>query len=381
VTDATSTAGLPGVLRLGGAPLPVLDRARLYVCGITPYDVTHLGHAATFVWVDTLVRVLGAVGTEVAVCRNVTDVDDVLSVAARRAGTRYDEFAAVRQFYFDRDMRRLAVRQPAFEPRAHCYINQVMRIAQALLDADRAYVSAGSVYFRGAAAVAGAGLGEGDAGREEAVRLLTEYGGHPDDPAKRDPFDSPVWQSSGPDDPAWDSPWGPGRPGWHAECAAMALSTFGPAIDVHAGGKDLAFPHHAYESAMVEAVTGVIPFARRWMHVGVVGVGGVKMAKSTGNLVLVADLVERYPGAALRLLVLDRPWARDWDFDVADLDRAAGRLDGLCAAAGRRGGSEAAEDEVTTALLDDLDVPRALRVAEEAGGAAARSATTVLGLV
>ena len=210
MTDATSTAGLPGVLRLGGAPLPVLDRARLYVCGITPYDVTHLGHAATFVWVDTLVRVLGAIGTEVAVCRNVTDVDDVLSVAARRAGTRYDEFAAVRQFYFDRDMRRLAVRQPAFEPRAHSYVNQVMRIAQALLDADRAYVSAGSVYFRGAAAVAGAGLGEGDAGREEAVRLLTEYGGHPDDPAKRDPFDSPVWQASGSGRPRLGQPVGAG---------------------------------------------------------------------------------------------------------------------------------------------------------------------------
>ena len=380
MSDPARAADLPGVLRLGGARLPMLDRGRLYVCGITPYDVTHLGHAATFVWVDTLVRVLASVGTEVAVCRNVTDVDDVLAVAARRAGTRYDEFAAVRQFYFDRDMRNLAVRQPAFEPRAHSYVNQVMRITQVLLDAGRAYVSSGSVYFSGAAAVAAAGLGT-DAGREEALRLLTEYGGHPDDPAKRDPFDSPVWQASGPDDPAWASPWGPGRPGWHAECAAMALSTFGPAVDVHAGGKDLAFPHHAYESAMVEAVTGVVPFARRWMRVGVVRAGGVKMAKSTGNLVLVDDLLERYSGAALRLLLLDRPWARDWDFEVADLDRAADRLEGLYAAAGRRGGSTAAEDEVTAALLDDLDVPRALLVAEEAGGAAARSLTTVLGLM
>ena len=381
MTDAARTPGLSGVLRLGAAPLPLLDRARLYVCGITPYDVTHVGHAATFVWVDTLVRVLASVGTDVDVCRNVTDVDDVLSVAARRAGTRYDEFAAVRQFYFDRDMRSLAVGLPAFEPRAHSYVGQVVRIAQILLDNGQAYVSAGSVYFRGAAAVSAAGYGAGPAGRDEALRLLDEYGGRPGDPAKHDPFDSPLWQASGPDDPAWDSPWGLGRPGWHAECAAMAMSTFGPALDVHAGGKDLAFPHHVYESAMVEAVTGVIPFARRWMHVGVVRVGGAKMAKSTGNLVLVGDLVERFPAAALRLLVLDRRWGQDWDFDAADLDRAAARLDGLYAAAGRPGGSAAAGQAVTAALLDDLDVPRALRIAAEAGGAAARSLTTVLGLV
>jgi cysteinyl-tRNA synthetase len=161
----------------------------------------------------------------------------------------------------------------------------------------------------------------------------------------------------------------------------MAISTFGPAIDLHAGGADLRFPHHAYEAAMAEAVTGVRPFARAWMHVGTVSVDGAKMAKSAGNLVLVSDLLEDYPAAALRLLLIDRPWAQSWEYRPADLDAAAARLERLFAAAARpEANGAAAVDEVTTALAEDLDVPRALAVAEQAGGSAARVAFAVLGL-
>jgi cysteinyl-tRNA synthetase len=161
----------------------------------------------------------------------------------------------------------------------------------------------------------------------------------------------------------------------------MALTTFGPALDLHVGGADLIFPHHAYEAAMAEAVTGVTPFARAWLHVGTVQVAGEKMAKSAGNLVLVSDVVDRYPPAALRLLLIDRPWALPWDFDPADLDGAAGRLERLYAAAARgTDGSAAASQAVSAALSANLDVPAALAVAEQDGGAAARLALSVLGL-
>jgi len=161
----------------------------------------------------------------------------------------------------------------------------------------------------------------------------------------------------------------------------MALSVFGPAIDVHAGGKDLHFPHHAYQAAIAQAVTGVAPFARAHLLVGTVHVGGAKMAKSTGNLVLVADLVEDHPAAAVRLLLLDRPWERDWAYRAEDLDAAASRLERLYARAGSPTGSAADVAAVEAALLDDLDVPRALAVAEEAGGVAARAVLGTLGLL
>jgi cysteinyl-tRNA synthetase len=351
----------------------------VYVCGITPYDTTHLGHAATFVWGDVAARVLRQDGVDVEVCRNVTDVDDVLDAAAARAGSRFDTFAAVQQFRFDRDMAALGVRRPTHEPRAHNFVPQVEALAAALLEAEAAYERGGTVWFRGADVAARAGL---DATTARA--LAREFGEDLDD-GREDWADVAVWRAAGPGagttEPAWPSPWGDGRPGWHAECAAMALTTFGPALDLHVGGADLRYPHHAYEAAMAEAVTGVTPFARAWMHIGIVQVGWEKMAKSAGNLVLVGDVVERYPPAVLRLLLIDRPWAQPWDFEPAGLDRAADRLERLYAAAARgTDGSASASTAVMAALSANLDVPAALAVAETDGGAAARLALSVLGL-
>ena len=376
----TRAAGLPQVVTLGGTPLPLAGRARIYACGITPYDVTHLGHAAAFVWVDTLARVLHAAGAEVIMCRNVTDVDDVLLAAADRAGSPYDRFAAIQQFYFDRDMAALDVSQPAMQPRAHAYIGQVIALAAGLLARDAAYQRGAAVYFRGEGAVRRAGVE-----RAAALRLTAEFGDNPDDPAKEDPLDVAIWQPAGGGEPAWASPWGPGRPGWHAECAAMALHAFGPAIDVQAGGGDLAFPHHAYQAALAEAFTGVTPFARARLNAGVVGVAGAKMAKSAGNLVLVGDLLRDYPAAAIRLLILDRRADQAWDYDRGELERAAGRLDRLHAAAGRADRGEAGDGgaavaAVKAALAGDLDVPAALDIAEDSGGAAARALGPLLGL-
>ncbi len=365
----------PAPLRLAGRALPTVGPVRMYVCGVTPYDVTHLGHAATFVWVDALVRTLRHANMQVEVTRNVTDVDDVLTEAARRAGSPYDEFAAIHQYSFDHDMSELGVRRPDREPRAHRHIVDVIRLAQALIDNNAAYEVAGTVYFRGAAAVAASGLSAGTV-REQ----LAEFGEDVDDPRKEDPVDVPVWRASSGDDPSWPSPWGPGRPGWHAECTAMVLSAYGSSIDIHAGGADLAFPHHAYESAQAEAATGVHPFSRAWMRVGTVRIGGEKMAKSTGNLVLVSDLLRDHRAAAVRLMILDRRWADAWDYDPGQLAAAEGRLDALHAAAGRRDSSASAEAEVIARLLDDVDVPGALGIALESGGRAARVLVHVLGL-
>ena len=366
---------VPPRLRLGGQPLSVVGRARIYVCGVTPYDVTHLGHAATFVWVDVADRVLRRLGVATEVCRNVTDVDDVLFEAAAQAGAHYDRFAAVQQFHFERDMDALSVRRPTHEPRAHSHVTQVVDLASALLDAGSAYESGGSVYFRGASVVDGAGLQ-----REEAEQLLAGNGGRLDDQHKDDPLDQAVWQASTQDEPAWPSPWGPGRPGWHAECTAMALSTYGSSLDLHAGGADLRFPHHAYESAQAEAATGVTPFARSWLHVGTVRLAGEKMAKSTGNLVFVRDLLSRTEASVVRALLLDRPYATAWDYSDTELERAGARLDALRTAAGRTHGPDGAPAAVLAALVDDLDVRRAWDVAVEDGGQAARDLVSVLAL-
>ena len=361
---------------IAGQRIELLDRARVYACGITPYDVTHLGHAATFVWIDTLGRVLRLLGVQPEVCRNVTDVDDVLDAAAGRAGAAYDEFAAIQQFGFDRDMAAIGVRSPEHEPRAHRYVAHVIRLASGLADTGAAYRRAGGVYFRGAGVAERAGLD-----RAAALQLSGEFGGRPDDPAKDDPLDVAVWQAREPGHPAWDSPWGPGRPGWHAECVAMALSVFGPAMDVHAGGADLKFPHHAYHAAMAEAFTGVRPYARAWFHTGVVTIDGAKMAKSAGTLVLLDDLLTAHPAGAVRLMILDRPWAQGWDYRPALLDAAAVRLESLYRAAARNvPGEEAAVGELRRLLANDLDVPAALNLATEVGGAAARTLASVLGL-
>ncbi len=369
--DLATSATEP--LRLGGRPLPVVGAARLYVCGITPYDVTHLGHAATFVWADVLASVLRSTGVDVHVCRNVTDVDDVLLDAAVQRQRRVADLSLSQEFLFEQEMAALRVRPPTAAPRARGHIGAAIRLGEALLVNDAAYVRDGHVLFRGGGVPARSGLD-----RERALRLATENGDHPDDGTRDDPFDVPVWRPSQPEEPAWPSPWGWGRPGWHGGCAAMALTVHGPCVDVLVGGDDLAFPHHAYQAAMVEAATGAAPFARARVGVGTVRTGGAKMAKSTGNLVLVADLLREHRPAAVRLLLLDRHWAQPWDFEPADLTAAEQRLDELYSALGRPGGDGAVG--VRARLRDELDVPGAVQLALESGGDAARVLVEILGL-
>jgi len=368
------------LLRLGSSPLPSLARARIYVCGITPYDTTHIGHAATFVWVDVLSRVLSHVGIEPEVVRNITDVDDELLRQAAQQGTSWTALATQQTFQFEDDMRKLRVQRPAFEPASRDYITDVVFLARALLDRGAAYERDGSVYFRAGDLWTRSGLSE-----SEALAVYGNRGGRTDDPAKDEPADAAIWQRSAPGEPAWESPWGPGRPGWHAECAAMATTLLGLAVDVHAGGADLAYPHHAYEEAIVEAATGVTPFVRSWMHVGTVTRGGEKVAKSTGNLVFVMDLLQRWAPQAIRMHLLDRPWSQTWDFAESDLDGAAARLEALWSATGTASGAAGVDETAVRAALDalmtDLDVPKALDIAIESGGEAARTVAKVLALL
>jgi cysteinyl-tRNA synthetase len=219
--------------------------------------------------------------------------------------------------------------------------------------------------------------------RVTALRTAAARGGRPDDPDKEDGLDVALWQRAEPGEPAWDSPWGPGRPGWHAECTAMALATLGPAVDLHGGGADLAFPHHAYESAQAEAVTGVTPFARAWLHVGTVLYRGEKIAKSTGNLVFAHELLERHPAEAIRLLITDRRFRDPWEFEEDALSAASARVERLRGRASRTGGPDtaSAEGAALDALTHDLDAVRALAIAEDAGGAALRTIGGILGVV
>jgi cysteinyl-tRNA synthetase len=353
----------------------MVGRARLYVCGITPYDTTHLGHAATFVWTDVVARVLRAGGLEATVVRNVTDVDDDMLDQARSQGVPWRSLATRQTYRFDEDMRALGVAHPAFEPRSHDYVDEVIALAAGILDTGAAYVAEGTVWFRGANVPAALGLSGEDA-LEQA-----RTGGHRDLSGQAEPFDVPVWQRSEEWEPSWPSPWGQGRPGWHAECAAMSLATLGSGLDVHGGGADLAFPHHAYEAALAEAATGVRPFARAWLHVGTVNIDGQKMAKSAGNLVFVHDLLEAWPPGALRLLLLDRPWHEPWEYDEDALRRAEARWERLRGLAAHDRANEAAEAAAFESLWDDLGTERALAIAEEAGGRVARRVGELLGVL
>jgi cysteinyl-tRNA synthetase len=365
-------------LTLSGRPLPALRRVRLYVCGITPYDTTHVGHAATFVWVDVLMRLLRHVGLEPELCRNITDVDDDLTAEAARRAVPPHTLATQQAHQFADDMRRLRVERPAFEPQSRDYVTDVVFLARALLDRGAAYERDGSVWFRGADAVVAAGLDPEQAAQQfsGAPRPGGQAGPMPDHP-----LDTPVWQRSAPGELSWASPWGDGRPGWHAECAAMATTVLGPALDVHAGGEDLRFPHHLYEAAMAEAATGVVPFARSWMHVGIVTYRGEKVAKSTGNLVFVFDLLQDWSAPTIRTALVDRPWSTTWDFTLDVLERAAERLEQLWSAAGVDVDDPAATGAALDALADDLDVSRALDIAVDSGGETARTVGRLLAIL
>ena len=268
---------------------------KMYTCGITPYDAAHLGHAATYLAYDVLQRRLRDLGHETQCVRNVTDVDDDILRKARELGVHYLDLAAEEVSRFDADMAALGL-LPAFsEPRATSAIPDILGFIGMVLESGHAYQSGGGGVLR-RVVVRAASARSAIYDRADMLELAAERGGNPDDPDKRDPLDFVLWQPSAPDEPAWDSLWGPGRPGWHIECSALAMRELGETIDLHGGGSDLIFPHHECEAAQSEAATGS-PFVRHWMHGGMVRLGGTKMSKSLGNLVFVHDLLKDWEGS------------------------------------------------------------------------------------
>ena len=328
LAEQMQATGRSPVLMLGGTMLPLVGRARVYVCGITPYDVTHLGHAAAFVWADALSRVLHAGGTEVIVCRNVTDVDDVLLAAATRAGSPYDEFAAIEQFYFDRDMAALGVAGRPWSRGPTPTSGRSSRWPRDCWNGARPTSGTGRSISVAPRSLAGRSLTQGGAGPGRRIR------GPPRRPAQGGPVRRRGMAGVPGPETGLGEPVGPGRPGWHAECAAMALYAFGPAVDVQAGGGDLRFPHHAYQTAHGRGIhrsNAVCPGpAERRRRPRVRGQDG-QVHGQPGAGQRAARRVSA-PGV-IRLLILDRRWAQDWDYDHAGLEAAAARLERLAAAA------------------------------------------------
>jgi L-cysteine:1D-myo-inositol 2-amino-2-deoxy-alpha-D-glucopyranoside ligase len=343
-------------------------RVSMYTCGITPYDSAHLGHAAVYFIYDLLQRRLRDAGHETRCVRNITDVDDDILRKSRQLGVHYQDLATSEVARFQADMADLGL-LPAFsEPRATAAIPDILGFIGMVLESGHAYRAGGAVYFDVSSC---ARFGElSRLSREEMLVLAAERGGNPDDPAKDDPLDFVLWQPSLDDEPAWDSMWGPGRPGWHIECSTLALRELGETIDLHGGGSDLVFPHHECETVQSESVTGR-RFVRHWMHVGMVGLGGVKMSKSLGNLVFVRDLLEKHGTAVVRLALAAQHYRRDWDYDDVLLEQAGERLERWRSSSGRAGGGEALLDAVRARLDDDLDAPGALEEVDAAAAAGA----------
>ena len=340
----------------------------MYVCGITPYDSTHLGHAATYLAYDLLVRRLEELGHEVRMVRNVTDVDDSILPKARELGVPYLELAASELARFQSDMNALDMRPPAAEPRATEAIDGMIELIDALLRKGQAYLTHGTVYFDVSTFPRFGELSHYP--RDHMIRLARARGGNPDDPSRRDPLDFVLWQSSLADEPAWRTPFGIGRPGWHVECSVMAMENLGTTIDLHGGGTDLIFPHHECEIAQSESITGE-PFSRHWMHSAMVSYEGEKMSKSLGNLVFVSDLLKIADPRAIRLALMRHHYRAGFEWYDTDLEEGTALLHRLRAAAECESGPDPRPfaDRLRAALDDDLDAPRAVEVLDDLASA------------
>jgi len=303
----------------------------VYACGITPYDLCHVGHARMLVAFDVIIRHLRASGLAVRFVRNVTDIDDKI---IRRGHTEGRSAAAVALEYsaaMEADMRALGIAPADVEPRATEHIAEVIDVVQRLVDRGLAYPAEGDVYYA-VGSFSGYGQLSGQSTDDLKAGARIEIGEH-----KRSPLDFALWKGAKPGEPQWPSPWGPGRPGWHIECSAMAYRYLGETFELHGGGSDLIFPHHENEIAQSEGAFGAGQFARHWLHSGMVNFGGEKMSKSLGNVVTIRGVAQTHDLESLRLLMLSVHYRSPVAFEIArdaegrqtfpDLDEAEGRLE------------------------------------------------------
>jgi L-cysteine:1D-myo-inositol 2-amino-2-deoxy-alpha-D-glucopyranoside ligase len=337
----------------------------MYVCGITPYDATHLGHAATYLTFDLVNRLWRDAGHEVHYVQNVTDVDDPLFERAARDGEDWVVLGMRETALFREDMEALRVIPPRDYIGAVESVNEVVELVEKFLASGAAYIVDDAefpdVYFRtGATEQFGY---ESGYDRETMEKFFAERGGDPDRPGKEDPLDALVWRAARPGEPSWPAPFGQGRPGWHIECSAIALNRIGSGFDVQGGGSDLIFPHHEYSAAHAESVTGDRRFARHYVHTGMIGLDGEKMSKSRGNLVFVSKLRgEGVDPAAIRLGLLSGHYRQDRPWTEQVLADAHTRLK-LWKDAAALESAQSATDTIARLrqhLADDLDTPKAL---------------------
>lgn len=372
-------------------PLEPIEPGKVgfYVCGPTVYDLIHLGNARPLVVFDVLFRLLRLEygNGNVKYVRNITDVEDKINAAAKERGIAISELTATTTERFHEDAAALVCLEPTVEPRATAHIPEMITLMETLIARGHAYVAEGHVLFD-VPSYAPYGKLSGNSRDEIVAGARIEVA-----PYKKDAADFVLWKPSTDDQPGWESPWGFGRPGWHLECSAMSHKHLGANFDIHGGGRDLIFPHHENEVAQTCAADPESGFARMWMHNGYLSVDGEKMSKSLGNFHTVRDLLEDWPGEALRFALLTAQYRQPLDFTFDLLKQAKASLDRFYNALAQSAEPAAGPvpDDVLTALNDDLNTPQAISImhsladgvfrGEKGAGAALRGAGAVMGLL
>jgi cysteinyl-tRNA synthetase len=344
---------------------PQGDEVRMYVCGVTPYDEAHIGHAMSYINFDVIRRYLIVSGYRVKYVQNITDIDDKIINRAAAKDVSTVELAARYERSFSDDMAALNIIAPDETPHATGEIDAIIEMIQGLVDRGYAYKAGGSAYFRVHKAD-----GYGKLSNRSPDSLLA--GARVQAVAEKEaPGDFVLWKASKPGEPSWPSPWGPGRPGWHIECSAMSLKYLGQTIDIHGGGQDLVFPHHENEIAQSESFTGKKPFVKYWLHNGLLRLGGEKMSKSLGNLITIKEALSRYSADAIRLFVLGSHYRHPLTYSEEALEAAEKAAERLRQAVSLKSGEDAFDwkqytqryrQVFTKAMDDDFNAPQAVAV-------------------
>ncbi len=336
----------------------------MYVCGITPYDTTHIGHAFVYVFFDTLQRFFLSQGKKINYTENVTDIDDDILKRAKETNQDWRELGTFWTNRFLADMKNLHVLPVTHYVKATDAISEIIGLIQKLVEKKNAYIVNGTVYFDNETFPSYGSLSKYTP--KEMIALSKERGADPDDPQKKHPLDFILWQKGKGGEPMWDSPYGKGRPGWHIECSSMITQTLGDQIDIHGGGFDLIYPHHESERAQSESATGKSPFVGYWMEVAMVYYEKEKMSKSLGNLVMVSDLIKKYPYGSIRYVLLTHHYRTPWEFSMKELDEADKTLTRLKKDMSSLPEGKSKETYTLTQIFishleNDMDTPSALK--------------------